>query len=317
MILSLTIFVAGLVLWAPSSYGQRAVPPCSSPSISIAVTAVNPKKDEVRGLQLDDFEVFENGRRAKLISVDEISEPLSIGIVIQVADARPGEIDTARKSAIAFVESSDPKNEYFVKIFGSDTETLAKSATAATAISELRESQRFAKKDFKDPDLYDAVADALGELTQSKMRRRVLFLFAGVKDARSKTAAKSVQEMVDGNSIPIFHISYERVDRHSDGFDVERWGTGSGGRSSAIGDARWGIYRSKRYSGDDYLEAVFGGLAKELSSYYRLEFKPTIPLRFGESRTVSVGLRKTKNPEIDRKWTGFRVRKRFWCDTRI
>jgi len=252
-------------------------------AVLVYATAVDSRGRYVAGLERDDFEVYEDGKKQQITSFSSEPRPMVIGLLIDTSGSMQGaKFQRARQGALAFIDQIGAEDEAFVMSFDSFP-MLLQDLTSSHAL--LRES-------ISDLVLGGATAMNLAvvegvDVLADRPERRALIVLS---DGYDSTATVTVDQAVDYArrldtrvyTIGIFGAQggdlrgRRSFDSFNPGEDALRtFADGSGGRSIILDSL------------GELLEA-YEDIANELKSQYALAYRPSDPAKPGEWREIEI-----------------------------
>lgn len=258
-------------------------------AVLLYVTAVDGAGRYVAGLEAEDFEIFENGKRQQITTFTSEPRPFVAGLLLDTSGSMEGlKLERARQGALAFLDQVGSDDELFVMTFDSYP-MLRQDLTGNLGL--LRESLS---------DLLVGGATALNlaivegaDILAERPERRALIVLS---DGYDTTQTVSVDQAVDYAqrqdvrvySIGIFDTSGTdlRGRRSFDSFNMgedflRAFADGTGGRTiilDSLGE----------------LISAYEDIANELKSQYAIAYRPTDPPDVGEWHEIEVRARGAK-----------------------
>ncbi len=150
----------------------------------------------VPDLKKENFQVFEDGVKQKLISFQHTDLPVSIGLVVDNSGSMGRKRPSVNKSTLDLIAASNPQDEAFVVNF-SDEAVIDQEFTSD--VNKLRKGLSFIEAK-GGTALYDAVAASADELaTHAKNPKQVIILITDGNDNASminqEQAIRRVREL--------------------------------------------------------------------------------------------------------------------------
>jgi hypothetical protein len=84
----------------------------------VNVTATDPYGRLVTGLERENFRVFEDGIEQEIISFSSEDVPVSIGLIFDMSGSMSDKVEKARRAAVQFLQTANPRDEFFLVSFG-------------------------------------------------------------------------------------------------------------------------------------------------------------------------------------------------------
>lgn len=246
--------------------------------VLVPVTVTDSMDRLVTGLDKEDFFVYEDNRLQTLKTFSQDDVPVSIGIILDLSGSMADKIIRARDSALQFLKTSNPQDEFFVIGFN-DRPVLLSDFTSSTddieaQLADLHAGHRTA--------LLDAIYFGLTKMKQAKYERRALVIISDGGDNRSRYTEREVRDYVREADVQIYAMGI--FDRNA-ATTEERLGpellndicSETGGRLFRVDDV-------------SQMEDIATKISAELRNEYVLGFKPNDTRRDGKWRKLKVKL---------------------------
>ena len=165
----------------------------------------------VRGLQKDDFTVYEDSQRQEITHFSAERTPVSLGIVLDTSDSMDGEKIQAAKAALNrfLFDLLDPEDEIFLYTFDDDPRLLQGWTTDRQAlsrsISRIRTDGATA--------MYDAVAEAIPLASRGRHQKKAIVLISDGNDTSSHTPLVDLKQLVRESEVMIYAIGIDGESR--------------------------------------------------------------------------------------------------------
>ena len=271
--------------------------------INVTATVTDSQGRFVPGLRMEDFEVYEDGKRQTISQFDSERVPVSLGIVLDASGSMAGEKMSAAKKAVnRFLEELlGPQDEVFLSRFDSRVLLLSEWTEDRRAVARMVGSV----KTGGGTALYDAVSAAVPLGESGTRRKKALVVISDGNDQDSSTDIHQVQQQIRESELLVYAIGIDGQESLSSAIPrIILQFPGSGrqptGRPSANGRLNVGALRSItddsggrteiiRNAAD--LDAATSGIASELSRQYFLGYSTSSP-RDGRWHTIDVRVRR-------------------------
>ena len=173
--------------------------------LSVAVRVTDRKDNEIHGLTANQFKLYEDGKPQKISFFDAGSEPVSLGILLDVSGSMgtTGELDQAKDALSHIVSTMRLEDEMLylrfhlevekVVDFTSDTRRVLSAIAATTATKN-------------GTSLYDAVAKALCYMRSAHHHRQALLVVTDGADQNSHRSLDELIPIVQASQAPVFVI---------------------------------------------------------------------------------------------------------------
>ena len=264
----------GVVVWqAGSAIPAASQFSSSTTGIEVYATVTDTAGKPVRGLEVSDFELFEDGAPQSISAFAAGDFPLRVAVALDRSFSMAGDPLRAAKGATqTFLSALRTADESIVLGIGSEVTALAPS-------SESREAQRKAV-DAIDAwgrtKLNDAIVDAVAATDGARGRRAVVILSDG-DERDSEASASDVIDRARRSNVMVYPVAIGK-ERPSLFAELS---TVTGGRSFHTRDLRT-------------LDATMRTIAEELGQQYLLGYSPTRALAAGQDewRAILVRVRR-------------------------
>ncbi len=245
--------------------------------VELYTTVVDRNDRLAKGLTVDDFEVYEDGRRQKIAKFELVENlPLTIGIVIDTSGSMANSIIEAQQAATDFLANIVTRRDRCFAVGFSDRPVMLMPPTNDVDAVELS-LQGLLAAGFTS--LHDAIVTSLYYF-RGVTGRRALVLLSDGDDTSSNLSFREALEYSRRTGVSVYTI----------GLDVGTLDLGirdklkdlsreTGGRSFFISDA-------------DELFSVYKEIEEELRSQYLIAYAPDTVSRDGAYREVEVKVTK-------------------------
>jgi Ca-activated chloride channel family protein len=174
--------------------------------VILPVTVTDKSDHFVSGLDVSNFQVYEDGRQQKISLFRHEDTPVTAGVVVDHSGSMAAKRDDVIAGAVAFVQGGNPQDREFVVNF-SDSVTfgLPTSVPFTNSVEDLKAAL------LKTPvsgetALYDALAAALERLKTAPLDKKALLLISDGGDNTSKHTFSQVLRMAQSFSVIIYAI---------------------------------------------------------------------------------------------------------------
>jgi len=191
------LLVAGSIL---AAHGQTLK--VDVPVVLVNTTVSDLKGRLVAGLERQNFRIWEDAVEQKLEYFSLEDMPLSVGLVFDATGSMADKLSVARNAAIAFLKTSNPRDEYFLIEF-SDQPKLVQNFT--TDISQLQKYIFSTSAQGLTP-LFDAVHLGLETITSGKNTKKALLIITDGEDNHSHYTFADIREFTREQDAQIYAI---------------------------------------------------------------------------------------------------------------
>ena len=232
-------------------------------------------------MKLEDFEVYENGRRQQILYFDNEPRPMVIGMMIDTSGSMEGaKMERAKQGASAFLEHITEQDEAFMMGFDAFPR-LYQDLTPNHA--RLREAiQQMEPRGATSLNL--AIVEGSDLLADRAERRALIILSDGFDTVQSVTEGQAI-EYAQKQDVRLYTIGifasfgmpgsrgFDNMNRGE--VSMRAYSDGTGGRAfilDSLGE----------------LDRAYDEIAAELRSQYSLGYRPDSPAAPGEWREIEV-----------------------------
>lgn len=264
LLVALAMLVAGLPLaqaQSPLTVAVGKTDGSNFPAVTAFVTLVDASGRPVLGVGPSGWELLEDGKPVKALSVGSVvnaQEPLNVVLAVDTSGSMAGRaIEDAKAAAVTFVQNLGGADKAAVISFA-DQPTVVQPLTSnrdelARAISGLRAAGETA--------LYDGLLAAAQLVAGQQSGRRVVILLSDGEDTASKTKAEVAIAGVQQAGAPVFTVGLgNQIDRNA----LNGLAVGTGGVA---------LYAPS--SAD--LRQTYANIADQLRNQYALTFVSSLP----------------------------------------
>jgi Ca-activated chloride channel family protein len=253
--------------------------------VPLSVTVTDGRGVYVPGLNRDDFEVYENGKRQQITLFDSEPRPMVIGLMIDTSGSMEGiKMERAKQGAAAFLEYITEQDNAFVMGFDTFT-TLLQDLTPNRG--RLREAiQQMTPQGATSLNM--AIVEGADVLAERAERRAMIILSDGFDTVQAVTEGQAI-EYAQRQDVRLYTIGiFDTMNLgRTAGFDnmnrgevsMRAYADGTGGRAfilDSLGE----------------LDRAYEQIAAELRSQYSLGYQPDDPAAPGEWREIEVRSRR-------------------------
>ena len=240
--------------------------------VLLHATVVDNKQRMVMDLDRGAFSVYENDKPQPITSFRKEDVPVAMGIVIDNSGSMREKRDQVNKAALNLVRASNPRDQVFVVNFN-DEYYLDQDFTSN--IAKLKEALE--KVEARGGTaLYDAVVASAGQLKQSDLAKKVLFVVTDGEDNSSQeTLEQAVRNLSEVNGPAVYTI----------GLLGGEEGTRRARRAlQTLADKTGGIAFFPKTL--DQVDEISSSVAHDIRNQYTIGYKPTTPKNVEGYRTI-------------------------------
>jgi len=197
--------LASLLTIAATFVAQQAPSPSLKVDVDLVLVNATVEDSEGRyvvGLEKENFQVWEDkvGQQVEYFSTED--DPLSVGLIFDASSSMRPTLGYARQAALAFLETADANDEYFLVEFA-DRAHLTVDTTRD--IGKLQEHIMFIPAKGSTA-LYDAVYLGVEKLRKANNPKRALITITDGDENHSRYTFSSLRDFVREQKVQIFSI---------------------------------------------------------------------------------------------------------------
>jgi Ca-activated chloride channel homolog len=175
----------------------------------VNVTATDPYGRIVTGLEKENFRVFEDGIEQEIVAFSSEDVPVSIGLIFDMSGSMSDKIQKARQAAVQFLQTANPRDEFFLVSFG-DRAELARSFTSN--IEELQNGMIYTTARGRTA-LFDAIYLGLSQMRGARNSKRALLIISDGGDNHSRYTESDMRNFVKEADCQLYSIGLFDADR--------------------------------------------------------------------------------------------------------
>lgn len=220
--ISLTFALAALLASQPARARQSAAPPAQEQHV-FHVTVTDTKGNLIKGLPRDSLTASDGGKPCDVVSALEADSPASVMFLLDTSSSAFGENTrsigrrrfAALKDAVAaFIEGSNPSDEYSLAAFNETTRVLLEGSGDARDVLDTLD--RLASSNLKGHTaFYDALHLALDKLAARTARKRVVIVFSDGMNNSSRHTYAEVRRAVKESGALVYTVGVFVEDEES------------------------------------------------------------------------------------------------------
>ena len=246
--------------------------------VDVIFTATDRKGQPVRGLQADDFQIFENRQAQKIDYFSDLGRgspiPLTIALLIDTSGSVKSKLHYEIATASEFFTEVLRPNKDLALIIQFDSEVnLVQDFTQnqddlLSALNSLKAGNSTA--------LYDAIYLAAQEKLRGETGRKVMVIITDGADTSSRIRKEEAIKTAQKSDVLIYGIGVQSEDYRTD-FDVLK----------KFANETGGMFFSPRASVSE-IQAAFRAISEELKGQYSLAYTSGNKKKDGSFRTIEI-----------------------------
>lgn len=235
----------------------------------------------VIGLNMKDFQVFEDKVQQKVLYFSSEDVPLSVGIIFDISGSMKDKIGNAQRAAATFFKSGTRDDEYFEVKFADRPQIAADFTNDITKL----QNGLLSTPTKGSTALYDAVYLGLNKLKESNNPKKALLLITDGEDNRSRYSFSNVRDFLREQDVQLYAIG------------ILDPATGAGRDALAqLTDVTGGraFFPGASFEMSDICKKI----STELKNQYVLQYRSTNTAKDGTVRKIRVQVNKPKGSEM-------------------
>jgi Ca-activated chloride channel homolog len=208
---------------APAAVGDTAHPEGNAPQekphtirttvelVNVPVTAKNKRGQPVIDLNMDDFQVFEDGVEQKITHFErETSTPLRIGLILDTSNSARRALEYEKEAASEFaflvLRSGGTKNEVFLQSFDASSSVIQDFTNDPEVLNEKIQNLKSGGGKALYDAIYSACRDKMRKTGPAEDMRRVLIVMSDGLDVQSQHTLDSAISMARMSETMIYTV---------------------------------------------------------------------------------------------------------------
>jgi len=178
----------------------------TSELVLLDVSVKGSKGGFVTNLTKENFQIYENGKLQTITQFGHEDEPITVGLILDDSHSMKSKRVEVIDSALAFIDSSNPKDEIFVTHFN---DLVRHGLPVGTDFTDDRNMLRIALSNNPAQGmtaLYDGILDGLHQLDLGKHEKKAVILISDGGDNASKHQFKDVLDAVQATRAIIYTV---------------------------------------------------------------------------------------------------------------
>jgi len=179
----------------------------NSDLVMVPVTITDNFNRPVTGLELNNFQLYENKKAQEIKNFSSEDTPVSIGLIVDMSGSMANKMDRTREAVEAFCKEGNPQDEFFMITFA-DAPQLA---TDFTNNGEELQSALVTAQSKGRTSLLDAIYMGLRKMQDAHYRRRALLVLSDGGDNHSRYSERDVKRAVKEADVLMYAVgTYDR-----------------------------------------------------------------------------------------------------------
>jgi len=185
---------------------DRATSPGTTRPTQVIVTITDTPGRYVGGLHKDQVTMLDNGVPQEVLTIEESTFPVSIGLLFNVSRSRYRDLlALARRTTLQFFEVPQKTNEYFIMGFDERgflaTDWTREPKELISGFDKLE-----SMKPSKTSTAYDALEVGIKKMSEARHFKRAVIMISDLNDPGSISKRDQVLEMLMRNDVLVYAI---------------------------------------------------------------------------------------------------------------
>jgi Ca-activated chloride channel family protein len=287
------VHITPLVKSSPSTMAGLTLPESAAKMIKVSVdlvlvpvTIVDDMNRHIKGLQSENFNLFEGKHQQHIRYFSSEDVPISVGIVLDLSGSMKTKIERAREAIQEFLKSANPDDEFFLVTF-SDIPQMSSGFTSQ--IEDIENQLVYARPNGRTA-LLDALQLAMAKMTHARYQRKALLVISDGGDNHSRYTEGEVKSAfkeadVAMYSVGIFDRTFSTEEEMLGPELLRQLSDLTGGREFTIDNP-------------NDLIPVAKIIGSELRNQYLLGYQPTMAPRDGKWHKIRIKFRRPKKVRL-------------------
>lgn len=252
-----------VVIMAPSAPAAQEPIVVHTDLVTLRATVTDVKGNYVLGLERSAFTIQDNDSPQKITAFSDADTPISVAVVFDVSGSMSeAKIAQAKQALAGFIQTSHPRDEFFLVSFASRAHLLlARSRDGDAVLNKFTYFQTDG-----NTALYDALYLGLEKVSHGTYPRRVILLITDGEDNDSRYTFKEVRRVLQESDVSVYSIGIREGFLHTSAsmaaeIDLRNLATVSGGDTFFPRDSR-------------EMDEAFERIALELRHQYSIAYRP-------------------------------------------
>ncbi len=200
----LVISIVGCFLSTSMAQDSPASPGAARQT-QVIVTITDRPGRYVAGLNKDQVTILDNGVPQEVLTMEESTFPVSIGLLFNVSKSRYRDLlALMRKTILSFFDVPQKTNEYFIGFNETNFSTTAWTREPKELISGFDKVESV--KPSENATTYDVLEVGIKKMGDAKYRKRVLIVISDLNDAGSVAKRDQVLERLKRSDMLVYAI---------------------------------------------------------------------------------------------------------------
>ncbi len=171
--------------------------------VSLTLTVTDYYGRYVTGLTKKNFQIFDNKKEQEITFFSDTDAPASVGILFDISGSMSGEKVVQGRNALSrFINTSHPRDEYFLVAFNNRAELLLDRSRDGDAV--LNKLTLVDPKD--NTALYDAVYLGVDRVTRGVHQKKAILIISDGQDNSSRYSYREVRRFMKESDVVIYSI---------------------------------------------------------------------------------------------------------------
>ena len=254
--------------------------------VLVPVTIVDDRNRHIKGLQSENFDLFEGKQQQSIRYFSSQDAPISLGIVLDVSGSMKSKIDRAREAVLEFLKNANQQDEFFLVTF---SDNVGQQSGFTQRVEDIQDQLIYARPQGRTA-LLDALQLAMSKMRQARYQRRALLVISDGGDNHSRYTEREVRSVFKEADVAMYAIGiYDRTfstyEERMGPYLLNDLSDITGGRTFTIDNP-------------NDLTPVAKAIGVELRNQYLLGYEPTKKSQDGKWHKIKIKFRHPKKVKL-------------------
>ncbi|MGE0405800.1 MAG: VWA domain-containing protein, partial [Candidatus Korobacteraceae bacterium] len=170
--------------------------------VLIPVTITDPMNRLVTGLERDNFDLFEGGKKQQIQHFSSEDSPISMGVIFDMSGSMGDKMEKAREAVVEFFRTANPQDEFFMVSFSDRPEVLS---DFTQSIEEIQGKLLYTIPKGRTA-LMDAIYLGLNNMRQARHQKKALLIISDGGDNHSRYTSGEIKGLVREADVQVYAI---------------------------------------------------------------------------------------------------------------
>jgi len=170
--------------------------------VLVPVTIMDGMNRLVKGLDRNNFEVYEGESQQEIRYFSSEDAPVSIGIIMDISGSMASKIARAREAVMEFLNTANPQDEFFMITFSDKPKEIS---DFTQRVEDVQSKLLYTSPKGRTA-LLDAVYLGISKMRQAKYQRKALLIISDGGDNHSRYTEREITSLVKEADVMIYAV---------------------------------------------------------------------------------------------------------------